>query len=373
MTAPSSDTPSPDPVEQILLQQFQTLVEGEPARQGRPVVVLDEPTGAVTEALRSEGRLVRTVQDSRRQADRFQRALDVEVHPVVDHEVLQDAGVVVLQLARPLEALEEAAWLVSRFAADDVVLLAGGREKHLNRSMNTELERHFDSVRASRGARKSRVLIGADPLHSAAERTAPPRIPRRHRDHLLGAPLDLRAYGLTFGAARVDPGTRFLLETMLDPNSRTSRWEPDQGGTVVDLGCGNGTVSVVLAQHTRHARIIASDDSASAVRSTQATLAANEVSAERVEVHHADGLEHLADSSVQMVVLNPPFHQGAALTADIAHHLFAESARTLVPGGRLWCVWNSHLKYRSALERVVGPTQQIDRNATFTVTLTEAA
>jgi 16S rRNA (guanine1207-N2)-methyltransferase len=31
-------------------------------------------------------------------------------------------------------------------------------------------------------------------------------------------------------------------------------------------------------------------------------------------------------------------------------------------------VWNSHLAYRPALARLVGPTRQIDRNPRFTVT-----
>jgi len=39
-----------------------------------------------------------------------------------------------------------------------------------------------------------------------------------------------------------------------------------------------------------------------------------------------------------------------------------------VPGGELWCVWNSHLRYRSLLERLVGPTRQVARNPKFTVT-----
>jgi len=69
-----------------------------------------------------------------------------------------------------------------------------------------------------------------------------------------------------------------------------------------------------------------------------------------------------------VVVLNPPFHSDAALATGIAEHLFAESARVLRPGGELWCVWNSHLRYRGALTRIVGPTRQIARNPKFTVT-----
>jgi 16S rRNA (guanine1207-N2)-methyltransferase len=48
--------------------------------------------------------------------------------------------------------------------------------------------------------------------------------------------------------------------------------------------------------------------------------------------------------------------------------MFADAARVLAPGGELWTVWNSHLGYRPALERVVGPTRQIARNTKFTVT-----
>jgi 16S rRNA (guanine1207-N2)-methyltransferase len=32
-------------------------------------------------------------------------------------------------------------------------------------------------------------------------------------------------------------------------------------------------------------------------------------------------------------------------------------------------VWNSHLQYRGALERLVGPTRQIARDRKFTVTV----
>ena len=69
------------------------------------------------------------------------------------------------------------------------------------------------------------------------------------------------------------------------------------------------------------------------------------------------------------MALNPPFHSGAALTTAIAERLFADAARVLRPGGELWCVWNSPLRYRPALERLVGPTRQVARDPKFTVTV----
>ncbi|MGO3327338.1 methyltransferase, partial [Gordonia sp. (in: high G+C Gram-positive bacteria)] len=78
--------------------------------------------------------------------------------------------------------------------------------------------------------------------------------------------------------------------------------------------------------------------------------------------------ESVPARSQRLIALNPPFPSAASLSTGIAHHLFADAARVLESGGELWCVWNSHLRYRGPLERLVGPTRQIARNAKFTVT-----
>ena len=72
--------------------------------------------------------------------------------------------------------------------------------------------------------------------------------------------------------------------------------------------------------------------------------------------------------SASFIALNPPFHSGSAVHEGIAPRMFADAARVLRPGGELWTVWNSALRYRPALERQVGPTRQVARNAKFTVT-----
>jgi 16S rRNA (guanine1207-N2)-methyltransferase len=55
--------------------------------------------------------------------------------------------------------------------------------------------------------------------------------------------------------------------------------------------------------------------------------------------------------------------------AGVALSLFDEAARVLKPGGELWTVFNSHLKYRAALMRSVGPTRLVGQNPKFTVTV----
>ena len=72
-------------------------------------------------------------------------------------------------------------------------------------------------------------------------------------------------------------------------------------------------------------------------------------------------------------MLNPPFHIGNTVHAGIALKLFADAGRVLAPGGELWAVWNSHLAYKPALNRLVGPTRQVARNPKFTVTVSTRA
>ena len=214
----------------------------------------------------------------------------------------------------------------------------------------------------SHARQKSRVLTASQARGLDTGAGRPPRPleegwPRHERHDELG--LTVVAHGGVFAGTGVDIGTRFLLAHLSDAI-------PD-AATAVDLACGTGVVATWLARERAGMRVTATDRSASAAASARLTADANGV-ADRVNVTQADGLELLADASERLVVLNPPFHSDAALHTGIAAHLFADAARVLAPGGELWCVWNSHLRYRPLLERAVGPTRQIARNAKFTVT-----
>jgi 16S rRNA (guanine1207-N2)-methyltransferase len=267
-------------------------------------------------------------------------------------ELVAGARVVLLQLPRSRDALDEIAGLVAQHADPAVVVVAGGREKHMSRTMNEVLARHFADVRASRGRQKARVLHAAGPLAPV-----PSPWPARVRHDDLG--LTVCAHGAAFAGARIDIGTRFLVDHLADaaPDARRA----------VDLGCGTGVLAAALAVARPGIEVVATDESAAAVASARATVEANGL-VDRVRVQRALGAEGLDDASVDLVLLNPPFHVGAAVHDGVAHELFAEAARVLRPGGELWCVWNSGLGYRPRLQAAVGSTRQVARNAKFTVT-----
>ena len=173
---------------------------------------------------------------------------------------------------------------------------------------------------------------------------------------VVGAQLTVVAVPGVFAGASLDIGTRELLATFgeLPPFERA-----------IDLACGTGIVAVALARSNPRAQVLATDVSAIAVESARLTAEANGI---EVETRHDDGLSAEPAASADLVVLNPPFHAGAAVTTEIAHRLFADAARVLRAGGELRVVWNSHLAYRPVLERIVGPTRQLARSPKFTVT-----
>lgn len=268
-------------------------------------------------------------------------------------DLVRGARIVLLRLPRSLEQLRDVAGLIAAHAEPDVQVFAGGRLKHMTRAMNEVLGEFFDTVDVTHARQKSRVLIargphdGRDPVPATAAIDA----------------LTVCAYGGAFAGPRLDIGTRFLLRHL--PGT-------PPGGTAddpwIDLACGTGLIAAHLARTHPGAHILATDQSAVAIASAAATVRANGVDGQ-VAVHRDDALSARADASASFIVLNPPFHSGAAVTDQVAPHLFADAARVLRPGGELWCVWNSALGYRPTLERLVGPTRQIARDAKFTVTV----
>jgi 16S rRNA (guanine1207-N2)-methyltransferase len=185
-----------------------------------------------------------------------------------------------------------------------------------------------------------------------------PSFPRCREHADLG--VTLCAHGAAFAGNKVDRGTRALLAAL--PQA-----VPD-AASAVDLGCGTGLLAVALAAARPGLAVLATDQSAAAVASTRATVAANGL-ADRVTVTRDDAASAVPEGGVDLVVCNPPFHLGVAVHAAAAERVFAAAGRVLRPGGELWTVYNSALRHKPTLTRLVGPTHVVDRTPKFTVTM----
>src|SRR3954454_23243645 len=264
-------------------------------------------------------------------------------------ELVDGARLVLVQAPKALDALREIAEVLAASAPADVTVLVGGRVKHMTHAMNDVLRNSFGDVSATLARQKSRVLVARDPRPG---RSSFPRC-QEHPD--LG--LTVCAHGAAFAGPKIDLGTRALLGAL-------ERMAP--AGTALDLGCGTGVLAAALARSRPELAVLAVDQSAAAVASATATAEANGL-ADRIDVVRGGAAAGVPDASVDLVVCNPPFHLGAAVVTTAADRLFAAAARVLRPGGELWTVYNSALRYRPALTRAVGPTGVADQNPKFTV------
>lgn len=361
------------------------VAAAEGGARGGGVIVLDDRSGDLVAgalALAGPGRAVlassRSAAAQARLAERF--AAEVDAGSLVlagDETRLGDllpgigARLALARLPKSLRALEATAREIARGAGGNALtLVAGGRVKHMSRSQNEVLARAFSGVRASRGSGTSRCLIAAGPraevaAMAAAERTVPVPVRGRSRE------IALRGIGGVFGGAGADAGSLLLLRALDEHLARGVVGEGIEGGAgiarAIDLGSGNGLLSAYLALALPEARVRASDDDLDAVASSRATLAANGLAGERAEVVWEDSLAGVGDASADLVLLNPPFHDGTAVDATLVHGLLDAAARVLRPGGELWLVHNSLLRYRPEVERRVGAVRQVARDRRFTV------
>lgn len=369
----------------LLLVEW-ALAQGVP---GDGIAVIGDEYGAITLALADAGipgiRVHQDLATGRRALARNAEELGLTgfgSHEL-DATLLDGARLVMLQLPKSLAELEQIADAVARWAAPDVVLVAGGRIKHMTLAQNEVLAGRFARVQAQRAERKSRLVVADGALPVPEEPPFPVVV--QHEGFALAA------YGGAFAGARIDIGTRVLLEVLAGGRSQFSKTAPETGEsgprtvdpgqfggvvnatsaasapTAVDLGCGTGALAVAYALAHPDVRVIATDRSAAAVASARATVAANDLDA-RITVMHDDAASELAAGSADVVLLNPPFHLGASVHTGAATRLFDAAARLLRPGGELLTVFNSSLGYRAELTRLVGDTEQLHRTPKFTVT-----
>jgi 16S rRNA (guanine1207-N2)-methyltransferase len=360
-----------DAADRLLLAEAAQAIAADPSLREAPIVVLGDTHGALTLGALAELGVagVRVHQDARAgelalaaNAERLATALPgVEVASFEHHDLTPElcacARLVLLRLPRSLAQLAHWSALVAAHAQPDVLLLAGGRLKHMTLGMNEVLATSFAEVEASLASQKSRVLRARGPQPTSAL-AALEGWPARVHNELFD--LTVCAWPGAFAGAAIDIGTLDLLAVL-------DRVPGRQGQRILDFGCGTGVLAAQVARLRPSASVIATDQSAAAVASARATAQANGLG-ERIRVIRDDGLSQQPDASADLILFNPPFHSGAAVHAGTSIRLFAEAGRVLAPGGELWVVANRHLSYKPALRRLVGSTREVRRTPKFTVT-----
>ncbi|ARN74626.1 methyltransferase [Oceanicoccus sagamiensis] len=162
-----------------------------------------------------------------------------------------------------------------------------------------------------------------------------------------------------FGWQKIDQGSAFLIDYLKD--HMASLPQPE---SVVDLGCGYGYLSVMASQFLP-ARYVATDNNITAVNSC----------AQNFSQHHIDG-EVLIDNCAQsintkadLVLCNPPFHQGFDIDSDLTLRFLQSCKRLLNAKGVGLFVVNGFIPLEKKAAPLFSRVEVVASNRSFKLVL----
>lgn len=166
--------------------------------------------------------------------------------------------------------------------------------------------------------------------------------------------LNVFALPAVFSSAELDAGSKLLLSTF--EKTRLT-------GSVLDLGAGAGVIGAFLKQQCPNIRLTMSDIHAMALASAERTLQANQLDG---EVIASDVFSHLP-AKFDLIVSNPPFHDGIDTAYQAVEKLIAQAKSHLNKGGELRIVANAFLPYPDLLDQAFGRHEVLAKSNKFKV------
>ncbi len=274
----------------------------------------------------------------------------------VDGPVRERFDAVVMKVPRQLDYLDFLLRWSNQVLRPGGLLLTGGMIKHLP-NQSAALYQQRVVTETVLPARKKARLVVCRPGQEGLDDW--PGLWKGYRTETVSAPI--KALPAVFARDRLDIGTRLLLP-LVGPAVAGA----GQGSRVLDLACGNGVLGLAALTANRDLAVTFADISSQALASAKANARQLPDGPLAPSFRHSDGLTQ-EDGCFDLILLNPPFHEGGAVGDHIALRLFAEAALHLAPGGRVLVVGNRHLGYHRSLRSTFGSVVQLTADPKFVV------
>lgn len=259
---------------------------------------------------------------------------------------------VLIKVPKTLALLEDQLFRLQALLTPETTVIAAGMVKAMPASVWKLMERYLGPTTPSLAKKKARLIFTT--LLSERKKFVNP-YPVYYQ--LENTDYRITNHANVFSRESLDIGTRFLLQHL--PNHSDAK-------DIVDLGCGNGIVGLILARDNPMASLVFIDESYMAVASAKENFN-RAFDNRKADFCIADGLTDFKDDSIDLVVCNPPFHQQNIVGNHIAVAMFKQSKRVLHKGGELRVIGNRHLNYQVELKRLFGQCEMIASNKKFVI------
>ncbi len=277
-------------------------------------------------------------------------------------QLKQPIDLLVVKLPRSLSLLEWQLVQIAHLIGPQTKIMAAGMVKHMTLAQNQVFEKYLGKVQPSLAKKKARILHVTPDLEllTRTTNTEKPVGPQDKRWQAEPYSIQLNNRPGVFSRSKLDPGAQVILPHI--PKEVT--------GKIVDLGCGNGVLGIQAAKLNPQAEIHFVDESSLAVASAEDGFKLNNLessSANPVTFQQNNCLDGFDADSADLILCNPPFHQGHTVGDQIAWRMLSQAAKVLSPNGELLVVGNRHLGYHVTLKRLFHEVRQVAADPKFVV------
>ena len=155
-----------------------------------------------------------------------------------------------------------------------------------------------------------------------------------------------------FSADGLDPGSALLIQSLPGKIS----------GRVADLGAGWGALAAPVLAHTDVTRLDLIEAEHAALEAARAN-----VTDPRAAFHWADATTWRPGAVCDLVISNPPFHQGRAAEPSLGQAFIRSAAAALKPSGEFRMVANRQLPYEEVLRSAFGRVETVTETPAYKV------
>lgn len=163
-----------------------------------------------------------------------------------------------------------------------------------------------------------------------------------------------------FGWDRIDQGSAFLLQALPDVLANL----PVQPQSLLDIGCGYGYLTL-MTRNLAMLQRVATDNNAAAL-----------LAMKRNADHHGINVEIVADDAGQslsgffdLVLCNPPFHQGFSVADDLTEKFLRSARRLLSSQGAALFVVNTFIGIEKKAAQHFSSVKVLANNGSFKLVL----